>query len=151
MKRSFRLLLSVYIGFVLYSLLILFWGNSGFFSLQKLNNYHSRLIENNINLSKLNKELKSQMETLKHDSETIKVYARALGYFDQNERVMKVDGFRSKKNFYAVGKIVKFSEEDKNLQPIFRTSAIIVGIVAYFVLNSIKGKKDGNTKRRSRL
>lgn len=146
MKWGKRLLLSLYIGFVIYSLLVLIWGPSGYFSLKSLNIYKYKLQQNNRELVDLHEQLKTQLESLKYDSELIRLYARSLGYFDDREQVVRVENYSNQRNFYSVGRMIQLKQTDRDLRPLFRTFSCAAVIIVFLLFGMAKRKEYGGKK-----
>jgi cell division protein FtsB len=146
MKWGKRLLVSLYIGFVIYSLLVLVWGPSGYVSLKSLNNYKYKLQQNNRELVDLHEKLRTQLESLKYDSELIRLYARSLGYFDDDEQVIRVENYSNQRNFYSVGRMIRHKQTNSDLRPLFRTFSCAAVIIVFFLFGMVKRKEHGNKK-----
>ena len=146
MKWGKRLLISLYIGFVIYSLLVLIWGPSGYFSLKSLNNYKNKLQQNNRELVDLHERLKIQLESLKYDSELIRLYARSLGYFDDGEQVIRVENYSNERNFYSVGRMIQQKQKNRDFRPLFRTFACSAVIIVFLLIGMVKRKEHGDKK-----
>lgn len=140
------MLLSLYIGFVIYSLLVLIWGPSGYFSLKSLNNYKNKLQQNNRELVDLHERLKIQLESLKYDSELIRLYARSLGYFDDGEQVIRVENYSNERNFYSVGRMIQQKQKNRDFRPLFRTLACSAVIIVFLLFGMVKRKEHGDKK-----
>jgi cell division protein FtsB len=146
MKRGVRIIVSLYIGFVAYSLLVLFFGQSGYFALQQLHGYHEKLMQNNRELAEINRNLSSQLESLRSDPELVALYARKLGYFKESEHVIRVQGFKTDRNFFSVGKMIQKPERNVNRKPFFRTFGCSIAIVIYLVFGIMRKVRYGDRK-----
>ena len=73
----------------------------------RLSSHLELLTENMENLERINDDLNGQFEELATDPERIRLQARELGYFKEDEKVLIVEGFPKKRTFFEVGKVVK--------------------------------------------
>ena len=102
-----RTLLSLYLGFILFSVLNFFWGNSGLFSFRAIEKSKQGLEENLQSLEEINERHNHELDVLRKNPEIIRLYARELGYYKEGETVVKLEGYSPKKQSYEVGKIIK--------------------------------------------
>ncbi|MBN1686976.1 MAG: septum formation initiator family protein [Spirochaetales bacterium] len=80
MKPLARLLLALYAGLLLNSLLMFFWGDAGVRQMKTLQNHRDRLIENIEDLRKINDELALERDSLLYEEAAIELRARTFGY-----------------------------------------------------------------------
>ena len=102
-----RLVVSFYSAILLGSLLALFFGDAGMVAYNRLSSHLELLTENLENLERINDDLNGKFEELATDPERIRLQARELGYFEEDEKVLTVEGFPKKRTFFEVGKVVK--------------------------------------------
>ncbi|MEW5814339.1 MAG: septum formation initiator family protein [Spirochaetota bacterium] len=147
MRRGTRLFFSIYAGFLVYSLLIFVGGNTGILAMKKILQNRAEIQNNIEELEKINRQLASRLESLRSDTRLLKLYARELGYFDKNEKIVKISGYRSQGSFYAVGRLLKEEAENPSLKPAFRSIAVAVGITFFILSGLIKKDRNGNQKK----
>lgn len=77
---------------VFYALSTLFFGPTGAASYKALLAEREEILENLEELERINLELEGTMDALLHDSETIKIRGRELGYGEKNEHFVRIVG-----------------------------------------------------------
>jgi len=106
MKRI-RFAIYLAIGFILSSLLIILLGDSGLLRYRALTGYREELKNNIAELELLHQELLDDLEALAGDPERIALQARQLGYFREQERLIRLEGYNPPRSVYKVGKIIR--------------------------------------------
>jgi cell division protein FtsB len=106
MKMGTRLLLSLYVGFVVASLAYFLYGPSGLSAYSELQHDAFRLEGNLEELTTIHQELAAEFEALRRSEDTIALRARDLGYLRENETILKIYGVDTPPENYAVGRIV---------------------------------------------
>jgi hypothetical protein len=99
-------------------------------------------MENMEDLKMINQELEGSLNALQYDSDTIAVYARALGYGSQNERFIRITGLPSvvKKRLSAGRQILPIIPQfvpDKTIHII----SILAGLVTLLLSIVFGGRK----------
>lgn len=92
MKR-FQIILSVFIGTLMYSMLSFAVGPRGIWPMKQLLEQKDRLTANLGILYTLNESLDSHIQNLSSDRDTISIYAHELGYISEGEKLIKLAGF----------------------------------------------------------
>jgi len=101
-----RLAIYLALGFAFASLLQLVFGAGGVLE-YGASARHRTLLEQNIEeLKRANLQLLGELEALRSDPELLRLQARELGYFRENEYVIRVEGSSPPKNSYAVGRLI---------------------------------------------
>ena len=95
MKLGFRLLFSIYISFIVYSLLSLVWGSAGVIQTSLLKVYKDKLLQNTIELGDISNQLNLQFDRLRSDEDLITLKARDLGYFKEGEGEIILKGYKN--------------------------------------------------------
>ncbi len=138
MKRGISLLIGLYCAFLSYSLMTYVWSENGVIAYQKLENYKERLESNIEELREVQEKLSIRTKSLQSDAETLALSARDMGYYRENERIIYLEGYKSKRNLYVVGELMRpFSREEVN-PLVFRVFAVIVGIVGYIIARNAR-------------
>ena len=101
-----RLVHSLVVGFGTASLLGFCFGSTGLLEYGRLNKYHGILSDNIEELRTVNEALENEIAALRSSKELIRLYARALDYFESNERVIRIPDISRTGNFYNVGSLV---------------------------------------------
>ena len=100
----------------------------------KLESYYTRLKENEERLERIHATLEGQFRKYTEDRETIELAARSLGYYDENETRVYIEGYDYKRPFYLVGRSVgEYRPVDAN-PAVFRIVAVLVGIITYIAV-----------------
>jgi hypothetical protein len=95
-------------GFLLSTLLIYFFGDSGLGAYAELESYRSRLEANVVNLESLNGRLASEARLAETDPGTIRVLARGIGLYAPEERVIRIRGYTPSPSAYEVGDLLRY-------------------------------------------
>ena len=141
MKRGISLLIGLYCAFLSYSLMTYVWGENGLIAYQKLENYKESLESNIEDLQGVRKTLKGKTESLQSDPETLALSARDMGYYRENERIIYLEGYNSKKNLYVVGELMRPFSRDTVNPLVFRVFAVIVGVVGYIIARNARWRE----------
>jgi cell division protein FtsB len=102
-----RLLVYLSLGFVVRSLYLFFFGGGGLADYRVLESYKRQLEENIGNLQAVNAELLDEQRALGTDPERVALQARELGYFREDERVVRLEGYAPAKRYFSVGSLVR--------------------------------------------
>ncbi|MCK5671921.1 MAG: hypothetical protein KAH95_01020 [Spirochaetales bacterium] len=147
MKPKHRILLSIYITFVVYSTISMIWGPSGLVQTSKLSNYKEKLVQNTSELSLISSKLILQSNRLRTDQDLIALKARDLGYFDLGEGEIILKGYNQKNTNLSVGSYFKkFDIKTTNINYI-RIISSIAGLICYLILTSLHKKMQLNSRR----
>lgn len=138
MKRGISLLLGLYCAFLSYSLMTYIWGENGIIAYQKLENYKEQLNDNIEDLREVHQTLSVKTESLQSDAETLALSAREMGYYQENERIIYLEGYDSRKNLYVVGELMRPFSRDAVNPLVFRVFAVIVGVVGYIIARNVR-------------
>lgn len=95
------------LGFILSSSLIFIFGESGVLRYRTLAGYREELAGNIEDLELLHRDLLYDLEALASDPERIALQARQLGYFQEQERLVRLEGYSPPRSVYTVGKILR--------------------------------------------
>lgn len=97
-----KLLCSIYIGFIIFSIITLFSGSVGLTNMKALNYFKVNLIRHVENLETKSIKLDDEIERLTSDVDRLKLAARPLGYIEQGQSVIKVVNSSVPKELYAL-------------------------------------------------
>jgi len=147
MKTLLRLAVALYIGFSLYTLLDIGFGNSGIYATEKLSSYREKLAKNVSELKKHNKGLKDELTALRESPEKVKLNARVLGYYEENEGIIRPEGYKGEGSFYSVGRNIKGELQYNANEELFRTLSISLGCIVFLFLVLFGRKRDDSQKR----
>ena len=143
MMKLIRLVVSFYSVFLLGSFLTWFIGDAGVTAYSRLSSHFELLTENIDNLERINDDLNGKFEELATDPERIRLQARELGYFREDEKVLAVEGFPRKRTFFEVGKVVKKIPLKRRTSVWIRLLQVLAPITVFFLsgLLTVKSRK----------
>ena len=118
-----------------YSLLSFFYGPRGLFAYDQLLEERELQFNNLRELSIINDELERARNSLIYDRDTILAHARQLGFGQENERYIRVVGFRAVNNQHNVAGRVYYAAvpdylSDRNIKII----SLCVGLIVLALL-----------------
>lgn len=146
MKPGYRLLFSVYITFIVYSLSSLIWGTAGIRQTSMLKAYKNKLLQNTMELGEISNQLDIQYYRLRSDEELIALKARELGFFREGEGEIVFKGYQKSNISFSVGSYYKnFNTKVTNNNHIRLFSAII-GILSFLLMTFLR--RNANVRRR---
>jgi hypothetical protein len=147
MKLTARIISSFFIGYIVFCILNLCFGNSGLFAMKRLQEIKSSLETNILLIEDNHRALTNEFEGLRSSTEQIALEARSIGYFKENEGVIIAEGYSIRKRAYPLGKVVEIDLEKESKKPLFRgisMGAVLCSLIVVF----ITAKSDGNIKKR---
>ena len=147
MKTFLRLAVALYVVFSLYTLLDISFGNTGIYATQKLISYREKLTKNVSELKKHNRELKNELQALQESPEKVKLNARVLGYYEENEGIIRPEGYKAEESFYSIGKNIKDDLRYNADEELFRTLSISLGLILFLFLLLFGRRRDDSQKR----
>jgi cell division protein FtsB len=105
--RFLKYLLAIWITLATYTVSAFFWGPAGTYAHDQLLTERDKQRTNIEALQNINQELEGVLNSLKYDSDTIRIYARELGYGQQDEAFVRIVGLGgAKKQRATAGQIV---------------------------------------------
>lgn len=147
MKPSHRILVSLYLTFIVYSVISMIWGSAGIVQTSKLKIYKEKLIQNTTELREISSKLLLQSNRLRTDQRLISLKARDLGYFEAGEGEIIFKGYNKKSISYSVGIFYKrFNIQIVNKKHI-RLFSLIFGIFVYLILTFVNINTPLNNKK----
>jgi cell division protein FtsB len=90
--RFLKYLIAVWTTLAVYTVSAFFTGSTGTLAFKQLSAERDKQRANIEALQNLNQELTGTLNSLKHDADTIQIYARELGYGEQDERFVRIVG-----------------------------------------------------------
>lgn len=113
------------VGFVLSSLLIFLFGDSGLTASADLEAYRGRLASNVARLHALNGNLAAEARLVEDDPDTIRVMARGVGLYAPEERVIRIRGYGSSSS-YEVGDLLRYRIRDGGRTRSFKILGVLL-------------------------
>jgi cell division protein FtsB len=90
--RFLKYLIAVWTTLAVYTVAAFFTGSTGIIAFKQLSAERDKQQANIEALRNLNQELEGNLNSLKYDSDTIAIYARELGYGEQDENFVRIVG-----------------------------------------------------------
>ncbi|HVP17689.1 MAG TPA: septum formation initiator family protein [Spirochaetia bacterium] len=130
-----RLLLIFVPGFVIASLLIYAFGDSGLLAYRRLDAYQKTLMANVEKLRSRNSDLNDDLANLRDNPEASLVMARQIGLVRAGDEVVKIEGMAGRPRTYEVGNLIKLPRTKASRNAIFKATGIgISSVLAVFAL-----------------
>jgi cell division protein FtsB len=151
MRRLFGILFA---AFIVATLAIFWFGDTGIFAYRGLSAYRDRLAANVASLSSLNETLSDELASLQDDPERVEVMARDLGLFKDGDRVIRLTGADPHRVSYEVGNLLKLAKPKEPRTPWLKTSlagAAAVACALLVLLRGIRRKKGAHDRPRRRF
>jgi len=128
-----------------YLLLSLVWGEYGLIAHRRLEAYEQRLDANIERLDERQRELEAETRSLRTDADRIRVEARRLGYFEENEGLVRLESYDPQPGPASPGALVKrrTTEQPVSHAAAIRAVAASAGLFALFLMLLL----DSRTKR----
>ena len=145
--KAARLLLLLSAGFLLRSLSLFLWGNGGLSDYRKVEAGRAQLAANIEELERINSGLRREVESLGSDPERVALEARRLGYFREDQRVVRFQGRTPPPGFYTLGALVRVRAPRERRDWPLKLAGILLPLAAYAVL-AITRKRQLNEDRR---
>jgi len=121
MKLRLRIIIALYAGFLLSSLLQFIWGEAGVIRINTMKSHRDRLVENIAGLEEINGDLALERDALLYDEAEIQLRAMAFGFYRDNEVPVKLPG---NKQSYAytrtLGTLVRKTPDGAGSKQLFR-------------------------------
>lgn len=139
-------------GFLLASLLIWAFGDSGRGATVRLERYRASLEANVESLRARNQALEADLKRLREDPEANELLARELGLYRPGDEVVRIEGLTRRREAYAVGTLLRQRRSSVTQNPWFKMAGIgmSVTLVVFAVLRrrrGAQGRPDGHRRR----
>jgi len=124
--------------FVVASVLIYLFGDSGVLAFNDLEGYRRRLVLNVESLQQHNRNLTAELSDLKGNAELNIVLARRLGLYRPGDEVVRLQGLSNGVEHYVVGDLLKFRKSGDARSAAVKTAALCLSalMTAYVLLSS---------------
>ena len=132
---------SFYIGFVVYTSLVLVFGSSGFLALNKLELYKGRLYENIEELKSNHQALSRQRDSLLTDVEEIQLRARELGYLVSGEEIVVLPTSSKNNQRHTLGRIILNPTLSNNGYTAYRAIGCAAALFGFILLSFIHARE----------
>ena len=148
-----RIAFSIYIGLLFSFIFTILFSEAGLNQYKELSIYKTSLSKNIEELKKINVALSVELDSLKHDKETIRIYSRDLGLYEKNEKIIKITGYSPQKSFYDIGKLIKKVIIGVDYSQFLRIIGLLIPlaifILSFFITKMMK--RDDHKANRSRI
>ena len=144
--RLIKVIFSIYLGICLSFLLNFCFGEAGIIQYQKQINHKNLLLSNISELKTINQRLNHELDVLKTDSEIIQLLSRELGYYENDDNIIIIDGYPEKHNFHEIGKLIINTSKKAEINIVFRILTYIIPLIFYIALSIIWKKKKNDNK-----
>jgi cell division protein FtsB len=129
-----KVFISVAATVVLYFGLSAFYGPVGLQSYQELSEYKQRLSANVEALESRSAELQAEADAYRTNAERLTVAARAIGYFEPNTGLVRIEGFSPERRSIAAGTLVQQRPAPPDRLPMIRWISLGFGVAVYLLL-----------------
>lgn len=147
--RYLRIVLPLFFGTLVYSLLSFSAGPKGIWPFSQLEQEYIRINQNLENLQSLNATLDAQLANLTSDPDTISVYAHELGYIHEGEKLIKLAGFTGGiKRTLISGSALEVRIPKYLPEWICKITGILFGFLSFFFVDQLSRKYTHDTKKR---
>ncbi len=147
-----RRLLPICCGvFIVASVAIFLFGESGVLAYQSLDRYGESLAQNVQALKQHNQELNDQLQKLRSDRESNVVMARSIGLYEQDDAVVKLAGRSPGSEAYSMGDLLKMRKSDGNLNAALKAGAVAAAglLLSFsFISGRLPRRKSNDPRRR---
>jgi cell division protein FtsB len=128
--------------FLVASVLIYLFGDSGVLAFKDLESYRRRLALNVESLQQRNRNLTAELADLKGNAELNIVLARRLGLYRPGDAVLKLEGPSTRVEHYVVGDLLKLKKSGDARSAVVKTVAICLSILlTAYVLFSARASR----------
>lgn len=128
MKLS-SFLAALYISFLTFSLLALFFGETGVTSLDRLRIRNGALSSNLDDLVNKQGDLAARLESLRSDPESIVIEARALGLYRRGDQVVQFRNLETRRALPNAGQVLNLLPLPRTDENLLRVISLVAGII----------------------
>jgi|WetSurMetagenome_2_1015567.scaffolds.fasta_scaffold221477_2 cell division protein FtsB len=141
-----RFLPLVIIVFIVASISIYLFGDSGVVALRTMERYKRSLSANVDALRQRNAELTAQLAQLQSDPENNRILARSVDMYGPDEAVIKLEGRRSPAVAYAMGDLIRMKRSDGGSTVVLKAvaAALVLLLGAFAFLDARKPRGRAN-------
>jgi cell division protein FtsB len=126
MRYLFPVLIVV---FVIASVLIFFFGDSGMTAYRSLDRYREKLTANVEDLRRRNADLTADLSSLRTNPERTLVQARGIGLYQSGDQVVRLEGLPSRVEPTAIGNLLKLRKTNDARNSVFKSTAMGVSVI----------------------
>jgi cell division protein FtsB len=144
--KLYHIIIMLSCGFIAGSVLIFIFGDDGYLAYSRLSR-HREVLEKNIeDLKKKNTELKDDVSTLMSNPEAIRVLARKLGYYKDDEILILLDDNPSMPGYgmpryYEIGTMVNTLPQKTGRNTVLRFIGFAISILITIAIYAAKKRK----------
>ncbi len=131
--RLFFIPLALYSGFLTYMIFMLFFGPNGVYAFARLNDNIQLLAENMELLNSRKAELTQTLNSLRSDSNEIRIKARGIGLYEPGQHVVYFQNLEDVQTLPDAGQVLVLDSERKVDQRFFRILSFIVSLLFFIV------------------
>ena len=138
-----RHLLPIFLpGFIVASLLISLFGDSGVLAYRRLERYRESLAANVEKLQAKNSSLKNELADLRDNPERSLVMAREIGLYRAGDEVVKIEGMTGQSSTYEMGDFIKLRRARTARNAVFKATGIgISGALAVLAILAARAQR----------
>ena len=118
----------------MYLLLSLVWADYGVIAYDRLEKHRDRLEKNLDELEERRTELAAETRALRTEAEQIRIEARRLGYFEENEGLVRLDGWEPERSPSSPGALVRNRPSPPDHAAVIRAAAASAGLFTLFIM-----------------
>jgi cell division protein FtsB len=125
------------VGISIFLVLNLFFGSQGLLSYSRLKEKKGKLTENLTALREINDNLTAKVQALQKNSDMVAGHARNIGYIEEDEWIIQMEGYTLQKNSVSPGSIFEpmtGSERQNNITLVRSLSAAAALLYLFFAL-----------------
>lgn len=142
---------SVSFGTFIYVILNLLFGASGLWAEKQLAKQREELSVNIASIQKINDELELEYNALLKDPEVIASHARKLGYVNEGEHIVKIEGLSFSEKIFVTGKPYSRGEIQFVSEWICKTLGVCVFLMSMIISILLKLKKSSANGKKLNL
>jgi cell division protein FtsB len=140
-----RLLPLLATGFLIASLLIWLFGDSGLRVTARLERYRGDLEANVESLRERNAALEADRKRLRESVETNELAARDIGLYRPGDRVIRIEGLSARRGAYEVGTLLRMKRPSGAQNPYFKLAGI--GVSASLIVLALALRRRASRDR----
>lgn len=129
-----KVLISAFLGTLMYTSLSLVAGSNGFFAYNQLEQQKIEIAQHTDKIQNINSELNLEYTGLLKDKDVISSYARKLDYVAKDEKLVKINGLSHKeKALYDTGNVIKRKPVSYFSETTCKACALVVFCLSFII------------------
>jgi len=133
--KGVKYLSVLFVGTLVYVLLSVTVGQNSFKSYKRMEEQKRIVSKQKADIQNINSELSLELMALKSDKAVIAAYARKLGYVNDGEKIVKINGLKPYQNaLYDTGTVVRHEEPEYISERFCKLSSFIVAFLWLIIL-----------------